>query len=113
MKTRFLKSAVLKHKQRSVVALFFVCLILPALITGSAQLRNQKHVVALQLGEAAEGSRVTVVSDAALNDYEAFRRGDTFYVKIPLADFTSSFPHLRANGFEAANVQQVGDAVVV
>jgi len=33
---------------------------------------------------------VTIVSDSALNDYEAFRRGDRFYVKIPQAEFAFS-----------------------
>lgn len=114
MKIKFLKSVVLKNKQRGVVALLlFVCLTLLVLTTGTAQLRNQKRIVALQLGEAAEGSRVTVVSDSALNDYEAFRRGDRFYVKIPLADFSSAFPQLRADGFEDVQVQKVGDNVVV
>lgn len=114
MKTKFLKRLVVKNKQRGAVALLsFVCLILFVLTTGTAQLRNQKHVIALQLGEAAEGSRVTVVGDSALNDYEAFRRGDRFYVKIPLADFTASFPQLRADGFEDVQVQKVGDSVVV
>jgi len=109
-----LKSVILKNKQRGVAALLlFVCLILFVLTTGMAQLRNQKHVLALRLGEAAEGSRVTVVSDAALNDYEAFRRGDRFYVKIPLADFSSAFPKLRADGFEDVQVQKVGENVVV
>jgi hypothetical protein len=113
MKIKPLKLVVRKHKQRSVVALLFVCLISLALITGSAQLRNQKHLVALQLGDAAEGSRVTIVSDSALNDYEAFRRGDSFYVKIPLADFNAAFPQLRADGFEAVHVQKVADNVVI
>ncbi len=114
MKIKFLKSVVLKNKQRGIVALLlFVCLTLLVLTTGTAQLRNQKHILALQLGEAAEGSRVTVVSDSALNDYEAFRRGDRFYVKVPLADFSSAMPQLRADGFEDVQVQRVGDNVVV
>ncbi len=114
MKIKFLKSVVLENKRRNGVALLlFVCLTLVALTQGAAQLRNQKRVMALQLGEAAEGSRVTVVSDSALSDYEAFRRGDRFYVKIPLADFTSAVPHFRADGFEDVQVQKVGDALIV
>jgi hypothetical protein len=113
MKSNFLKSLVLENKQRCGVALLlFVCLGLFAL-AGAAQLRNQRRVTALQLGEAAGGSRVTIVSDSALNDYEAFRRGDRFYVKIPLADFASAVPHLRANGFEDVQVQKSGDSVIV
>lgn len=113
MKIKSLKRVVVSKQRGGVALLSFVCLILFVLTTGTAQLRNQKHVIALQLGEAAEGSRVTVVSDSALNDYEAFRRGDRFYVKIPLADFTAAFPQLRADGFDDVQVQKVGDSVVV
>lgn len=114
MKIKFLNSLILENKQRCGVALLlFVCLGLFALTPGAAQLRNQRRITALQLGEAAEGSRVTVVSDSPLNDYEAFRRGDRFYVKIPLADFTSALPHFRANGFEDVQVQKAGDGLIV
>lgn len=114
MKTKLIISLIPKNKQRCGVALMlFVCLALSALTTGSAQVRNQRRVTALQMGGAAEGSRVTVVSDSALNDYEAFRRGDRFYVKIPQADFTSAVPRMRADGFEDGYVQKVGDSLVV
>ena len=105
---------ILQEKQRGGVALlFFVSLSIFALTPGAAQVRNQKHVTAIQLGGAAEGSRVTVVSDLPLVDYEAFRRGDRFYVKIPLADFSSATPHFRADGFEDVQVQKVGDSLIV
>jgi hypothetical protein len=114
MKTRFLKSFRIESKQRCGVALvacaiFVLCALTPAI----AQLKTQRRVTALQLGGAVEGSRVTIVSDSALNDYEAFRRGDRFYVKIPLADFFSALPRLRADGFEDVQVQKVGDGLVV
>jgi len=114
MKTKFLKALVLTNKQRGGVALLlFVCLLSFAITPGSAQLLNRKRITALQLGEAAEGSRVTIVSDSALSDYEAFRRGDRFYVKIPLAEFKSVPPHCCANGFEDVQVQRVGDSLIV
>ena len=114
MKTEHLKSVILENKLRSVVALLlFVCLSLFVFTPGSAQLRDQRHVTAIQLGGAAEGSRVTVVSDSPLNDYEAFRRGERFYVKIPMADFASAAPHFRADGFEDVQVQKVGDSLIV
>ena len=74
---------------------------------------NPKRITAMQVGSAAEGARVTIVSDSALSDYEAFRRGDRFYVKIPSAEFTSAVPQLRADGFEDVQGQRVGDSVVV
>lgn len=114
MKTKFLKALVLKNKQRGGVALLlFVCLLSFAITPGSAQLQNQRRITALQLAETAEGSRVTIVADSALSDYEAFRRGDRFYVKIPLAEFKSVLPRCCANGYEDVQVQRVGDSLVV
>lgn len=100
--------------RRSGVALaFFVCLILLTLTSSFAQLKTQRRITGLQLGAAAEGSRVTMVSDSPLNDYEAFRRSDRFYVKIPLADFMSALPRFRADGFENVQVQKAGDSTLV
>ncbi len=114
MKIELFKTVVLENKYRGGLALLlFVCLISFTLTPGSAQLLNQKRITGLTLGDAAEGSRVTFFSDSALNDYEAFRRGDRFYVKIPLAEFTSVPPHCCANGFEDVQVQRVGNSLVV
>lgn len=114
MKINFLKSAVFKNRCRCAVALLaLVISIWFALTPGAAQSRNQKRITSIQVGEISEGSRVTVVSDSALNDYEAFRRGDRFYVRIPLSEFTSGQPHFRGDGFEDVQVQKVGDSVVV
>jgi len=114
MKINFLNSAVLRNRWRGGVALL-VWLISTwfALTPGAAQSRNQKRVTSIHVGAVSEGSRVTLVSDLALNDYEAFRRGDRFYVRIPLADFAAGQPHFRADGFEDVQVQKVGDSVVV
>ena len=114
MRINLLKSAVFKTKcRRGVALLVLVISIWLALTPGAAQSRNQKRITSLQLREISEGSRVTVVSDSALNDYEAFRRGDRFYVRIPLAEFTAGQPHFRGDGFEDVQVQKVGDSVVV
>ena len=114
MKTKFLKSVVLESKQRCGVALLsFVCSLWFALMPVAAQSPNQKRITALQPGAAAEGSRLTIVSDSALNDYEAFRRGDHFYVKIPLAESTSELPHCCGDGFKDVKVKRVGDNLVV
>jgi len=112
MKSKLFKSVNLEKKRRSSVAfLFFVCLTL--VFSVAAQVRDNKRITAIQLGGAAEGSRVTVVSDSSLNDYEAFRRGDRFYVKIPTADLSAAVPHFRADGFEDVQVQKVGDSQIV
>lgn len=112
MKINFLKSAILRNRRRFGVALL-VLLISTwfALTPGAAQ--SRKRITYIQVGEVSEGSRVTLVSDSPLNDYEAFRRGDRFYVRIPFADFTAGQPHFRGDGFEDVQVQKVGDSVVV
>jgi hypothetical protein len=114
MKIKFFKSAVPKDRRRCGVGLSALfCVISAGLIAGAAQLKTQKRITALQLGEAADGSRVTIISDSVLNDYEAFRRGDRFYVRIPLADFTSALPRLHGDGFDDVQVQKVADSLVV
>jgi hypothetical protein len=114
MKISFLKTVSLENKRRgAVVWSLLVCWILVASTSGVSQVKTQKRITALQLGDAVEGARVTIVSDSALNDYEAFRRGDRFYVRIPLADFTTIPPSFRADGFEDVQVQKVGDGLLV
>lgn len=114
MKIETLKSIVTTSRVRNAVALLlFVCVSLGAFEPGKAQLKNQRRVTAVQLGTAPEGSRVTVASDVPLNDYEAFRRGDRFYVKIPWADFVSAMPHFKGDGFDDVQVQRVGDSLIV
>ncbi|MGH9873914.1 MAG: hypothetical protein ACRD9S_15805 [Pyrinomonadaceae bacterium] len=114
MKTELLKSVNVEKIWRSGVALLFcACLTLCVSATAAGQVKDKKHVTAIQLGGAAEGSRVTVVSDSPLIDYEAFRRGDRFYVKIPQADLSAAAPNFRADGFEDVQVQKVGDSQIV
>ena len=114
MKINLLKTLIPGNKARCGIALLvFLFSIWTALTPGAAQSRNPKRITSLHIGEASEGSRVTVVSDAALNDYEAFRRGDRFYVRIPLADFGAGQPGFRGDGFEDVQVQKIGDSVVI
>lgn len=114
MKTNFLKSMRTGSKRRGLLALLsFAAVVLLIFSSSVAQQKNPRRVTGLQLGDAFEGSRVTVVSDTALSDYEAYRRGDRFYIKIPLADFASAVPHFRANGFDDVQVQRIGDGLIV
>lgn len=114
MKIKFLKTLVLGDRTRWSLALLVALIsIWFALTPGTAQSKLQKRITSLQIGEASEGARVTVVSDSLLNDYEAFRRGDRFYVRIPLAEFTAAKPGFRGDGFEDVQVQKIGDSVVV
>lgn len=81
--------------------------------TSLAQVKSQKRITSLQSGDTSAGTRVSLFSDSVLNDYEAFRRGDRFYVKIPFAGFDAAQPNLRGDGFEDIQIQRVGDSLVV
>jgi hypothetical protein len=90
-----------------------VAVVLVVMALAQAQVTTVKRITSFQLGDATEGARVTVVSDSALNDYEAFRRGDRFYVKIPVARSVPAQPRFRGDGFDDVQVQQAGDGLVV
>ena len=90
-----------------------LCLFSLALAQSANQQKGTRRVTALLIGHAAEGSRVTVIADSTLDDYEAFRRGDRFYVKIPSAEFSATQPGFHADGFDDVQVQKVGDSVVI
>src|SRR6185503_11067741 len=114
MKLNLIKSTLFANGWRcAAILLATICLVWVAFISSSAQLKTEKHVTSLQLGQAAEGARVTIISDEALNDYEAFRRGDRFYVRIPQAAFAFAQPTFHGDGFDDVQVQRVGDSVVV
>lgn len=73
----------------------------------------KKRITPLRSTETAEGSSVTITSDAALNDYSAYRSGNKFYVVIPQADSASALGAIRGKGFNDAQVQRRGNDVVL
>ena len=73
---------------------------------------KRTHVATLHSSDSSEGSRVTITSDQSLNDYEAYRRGDRFYVKIPAADVPRA-EALRGRGFADVKSQRAGDSTVL
>ncbi|HYJ84473.1 MAG TPA: hypothetical protein VEW46_00275, partial [Pyrinomonadaceae bacterium] len=114
MKLNFIKKSFQEIRRRpSVIVLVFLILVNLGITPSWAQKNSQKRITSLQYGELAEGSRVSVFSDSALTDYEAFRRGDRFYVRIPVADFTASHPNFRGNGFDDVQVQRSGDNILI
>ena len=114
MPIRLPKSELLARKRRRLSTFTAaLCLICFSLAQGASQLTNTKRITAVQVGESAEGSRVIVTGDSLLDDYEAFRRGDRFYVRIPSADFVAATPRFQGHGFEDVQVSKVGDSVVI
>ena len=110
MKFNSIKSKVVVSRWNLVISIGVVCLVF---VSVSAQFKSDKRITGIQLGSAAEGARVTIVSDGGLNDYEAFRRGERFYVRIPLAEFSTTQPTFHGDGFDDVRVQKVGDSVVI
>jgi hypothetical protein len=114
MKIRNSTSAVLKQKGRYLLTLAaLLCLFSLAWAQSANQQKSLRRVTGLLVGQATEGSRVTVIADSMLDDYEAFRRGDRFYIRIPLTEFMGMQPSFHGDGFDDVQVQKVGDSVVI
>ncbi len=94
----------------SVALTFLLCFGLSSVV---AQLKAPIRITAVHVSAGAEGARVTIAADSPLNDTEAFRRGDRFYVRIPAAEFVGSQPALRGEGFEDVQIQKIGDGIVI
>lgn len=73
---------------------------------------NRPKITTLRATDSAEGSRVAVTADQSLNEYEAYRRGDRFYVKIPPADIPRA-EVVRGRAFSDLKVQRDGDSTIV
>src|SRR2546426_239712 len=61
--------------------------IIPPQTQPTPKVSNKRpHVATLRSTDSPDGSRVALTSDQSLSDYEAYRRGDRFYLRIPAAD---------------------------
>ncbi len=104
----------------SILRLAFVFLITaPTMVAQSRIVRptpqpspKRPHVATLRASDSSEGSRVAISSDQSLNNYEAYRRGDRFYVKIPAADVPRP-EAVRGRGFADVKAQRTGDSTVL
>jgi len=94
----------------ATLGLFLLSGIGPA---NTAAQRVQKRITSVWTATGAAGSRVTVASDASLSDYEAYTRGDRFYVRVPLADLPSTTGSLLGRGFDDVQIQRVGDGILL
>src|ERR1051325_8035921 len=74
--------------------------------------RKRSHVATLRSSDSSEGSRVAISSDQSLTNYEAYRRGDRFYVKIPAADVPRA-EALRGRGFVDVKAQKSGNNTIL
>ena len=95
------------------LALSFALLIWVGFAPGFAQTSKARRVVSMKLADGREGSRVTVLADLNLNDYEAYRRGDRFFLRLPASEFASARPNFRGNGFDDIQIQRTGESVLI
>lgn len=73
-----------------------------------------RRVAHLRADDTAEGTRVTVTSDAPLSDYAAYRRGADFVVRIPQAESEAAHQFVSGRGLAATRVEQAeGDLLLV
>src|SRR2546429_3788366 len=79
--------------------------------SASASSRRQ-HTAVLRASDSPDGSRVALSSDQSLNDYEAYRRGDRFYVRIPRSEVPRA-ETVRGRGYADVKAQKTGDGTVV
>jgi hypothetical protein len=73
---------------------------------------KRQRVATLRASDSTDGSRVALSADQSLNDYEAYRRGDRFYVKIPPADVPRA-EIVRGRAFGDVKVQRGADGTVL
>ncbi len=73
---------------------------------------KRPHVATLRSSDSTDGSRVALTSDQSLRDYEAYRRGDRFYVRIPAADVQRAAA-VRGRAFADVKAQQSGDSTLI
>ena len=86
--------------------------IIPPQQTPNANVNARSKVTTLRASDSSEGSRVAITADQSLNEYEAYRRGDRFYVKIPPADVPRA-EAVRGRAFSDVKVQREGDSTIV
>ena len=73
---------------------------------------KRPKITTLRASDSAEGSRVAVMADQSLSEYEAYRRGDRFYVRIPPADVPRA-EAVRGRAFSDIKVQRDSNSTIV
>ncbi|HYP53823.1 MAG TPA: DUF5916 domain-containing protein, partial [Pyrinomonadaceae bacterium] len=81
--------------------------------TRPARVGPPRRLVPVRASSTADGARVTVASDAPLDDYAAVRDGEYFFLRIPHAEASPAQGALEGRGFTDARVERRGDDVVL
>ncbi|HYJ46243.1 MAG TPA: carbohydrate binding family 9 domain-containing protein, partial [Pyrinomonadaceae bacterium] len=103
-----------------IARFFFLALVLCALVSitnegaraqsssSGAVAAGTRHLASFRSSETSEGTRVTITSDSALDDYTAYRSADRFHVLIPQAELSAAMNSLRGRGFTDIQAERRG-----
>ncbi|HVG35099.1 MAG TPA: HEAT repeat domain-containing protein, partial [Pyrinomonadaceae bacterium] len=75
--------------------------------------QQKKNLAPLRGSDSPAGGRATITSDVPLNDYEAYRSGNRYYVVIPQANAPSTPGGLRGRGYDDVQVHKRGNDTVL
>jgi len=67
-----------------------------------------KRLASLRTSDLPEGSRVTITSDASLDDYTAYREANRFHILIPQANTSAAINPTRGRGFTDIQLEHRG-----
>jgi HEAT repeat protein len=74
--------------------------------------RPARSAATVHVNDLSQGTRVTIASNESLIDYEAYRQGDKFYVRIPITE-VPRVETLRGHGFAVVTATKNGDRVLL
>lgn len=79
----------------------------------AAPVRPRKQIVPVRVSDTPAGSRVSIASDASLEDYSAYLADGRFYVLIPRADAAETQGEIKGRNFHAARLEQRTEGVLL
>ncbi|HKS30137.1 MAG TPA: DUF5916 domain-containing protein [Pyrinomonadaceae bacterium] len=71
----------------------------PESLRASAQAPRMKSIVSFRVSEEGDGTRVFITGDVSLNDYTAYRDGESYYLTIPHASASFIQSNWTGRGF--------------
>ncbi|HEY0384557.1 MAG TPA: carbohydrate binding family 9 domain-containing protein, partial [Pyrinomonadaceae bacterium] len=102
--------------RRALAALFVAALVFSHNYQAQAQgaaPEKLKQIMPLRAAEIAEGSRITITSDASLSDYQAYAADNRFYVLLPQSNLASAIDSLSGRGFTDARTERRGNDLLL
>src|SRR2546421_3326047 len=108
-------TAETKSPRKHFAPHLFVLLLAALICVASGQAQAQsfaptrlRHLATLRASDLPDGSRVTIASDSALDDYRTYRDADRFHILIPQAELSTAINALHGRGFTAIQSERRG-----